>query len=242
MAVPRYNPTRMRNGLQLALGVAFTVAVAGCSLLVSFDDIPDSGLTPLSSSSSGGNSSGDDDESSSSSSSGSTTSSSSSSSSSSSTSSSSSSGGVDAGGFPPACDNTHLADINCSGNTGPVCGSHVTGTGVTISADDLITCAGDGTTATCVQHCSMGCVDMSGSSFVSQCANCVDGQTDRWYCGKNTDWNPTDNDVAYHCSGGRFVTTGGSPAACGTDLCHTSCTRTSPPPLNGSCCEGVPDN
>jgi hypothetical protein len=228
----------MRNGLQLALGVAFTCVVAGCSLLVSFDDIPDSGSDlNVDGTDSGLNSSSG--ESSSSSSSGSTSSSSSSSSSS----TSSSSGGTDGGTtttFPPACDTAiNLAAIDCQGNTQAVCGGDVSAT-VAISGNDLVTCNAAGA-ATCVQHCSMGCANMpAADNLPSQCADCTAGNVDRWYCGKNTKWVSDDSDIAYHCDAtGKYVA--GSTAQCGKTFCHTNCTRTTDP-LTGSCCQSTPDN
>lgn len=128
----------------------------------------------------------------------------------------------------------NLAAIDCQGNTQAVCGGQVTGGGV--NNNDLVTCNGAGT-ATCVQHCTMGCADMpAADNLPSQCADCTAGDTDRWYCGKDTNWTTADSDIAYHCdANGKYVAD--STAQCGKNACHTVCTRTNPPPLTGSCCQ-----
>lgn len=224
----RYNQL-MRSALALALSAIFTAGAVGCTFLVSFDDLPDAGAAI-----------GDDDDdfdagrrSSSSSSSGTDTSSSSGDTSSSSSSSSSSSGNV----YPPACDKSNLGAANCAGKAdGFYCGL--------AGADDLTQCEGE--TPVCIFHCTMGCADNPGA-IPDQCAKCdKPGENEIWVCGKDADWVTAARDVAYACSNGKVVNgkaPGGdnSPGTCGLKLCHSKCTRTNPPPLNGACCQGTPE-
>jgi hypothetical protein len=215
----------MRPVLALVLGAAVTTCVVGCTFLISFDDAADAGLT------------GDDDDfdagrRSSSSSSGSSTSSSSGGESSSSSSSSSSSG---AAAYPPPCDDAIAADqIDCNPNSS-ACGSELGTLPAGVQANDLVECGADGK-GTCVRHCTMGCAAIAG--LPSQCGNCKDpNNPDVWYCGKDVGFVDDSRDVAIHCSNGQLTTAGGSPATCGVNKCHTTCTRVSPPPLPGSCCQ-----
>jgi hypothetical protein len=83
----------------------------------------------------------------------------------------------------------------------------------------------------------MGCSANPG--VASQCANCLDkNNPDIWYCGKQMGWTAEASDVAIHCENGKMVD---APAGCGKDLCHKTCTRTSPPPLPGACCQATPE-
>lgn len=229
----------MRPALALALGAAFTTLVVGCTLLVNFDDPPTNGAgADDDDDTASGSSSGKKPGTSSSSSGGTSSSSSSGDTSSSSSSSSSSSGGA---AYPPACDKTQavLDTANCGGKAdGQYCG-------IATSADDLTQC--EGGLPVCVFHCTMGCAILPTEP--DQCADCK-GPMNRppdnevWFCGKDAKWPGGARDYAYTCSKGKVIngkSPGGdnTPTTCGQDLCHTTCTRTNPPPLNGSCCQGT---
>jgi hypothetical protein len=217
----------MRPSLLAALGLIATGVVAGCTLLVPFDDPPpldnppgdDDETSSSGRTSSGSTSSGNGSSTSSSSSSGSTTSSSGST-----TSSSSSSGAA----YPPACDKTGVAAITgCAGkDDGTYCGLNGT-------PDDNVQCQGGA--AICIFHCTMGCAQVDVG--IDQCADCKDKTSpDQWYCGKDVQWPGAAGSYAFECKSGHLVN---EPAPCGLNKCHTVCTRASPPPLPGSCCQST---
>jgi hypothetical protein len=226
----------MRPALVLSLSTAATIFfVAGCTFLISFDDVPDAGALA-----------GDDDDvvdsgkkktgSSSSSSSGESSSSSSGSTSSSSSSGSASSSSGTATVIPPPCDDAFDRNaINCatgSGNyTRPNCGSEPGLLQGAAQESDLIDCTGGGTPI-CVRHCPHGCAEMPAGHNDS-CDECFD-KADGWYCGKDLkgDWGPDDG-MAVHCVGKKQV----ENAVCGAGKCATAC----PTPLDvnaarPSCC------
>lgn len=224
----------MRPALALSIGTAATILlVAGCTLLIPFDDVPNNGAT-------------DDDDgivdsgkkkgTSSSSSSGDTSSSSSSGDTSSSSSSSGSTTSSSGSLIPPACDpNFDRTAINCATPangtyTRPNCGSEPGLKQGAAVDSDLIDCTSQGVPA-CVRHCPHGCAEMP-KGHNDSCDECFD-KADGWYCGKDFkgDWGPDDG-MAIHCVG--HVQIGN--AVCGAGKCATICPPDGPSPARPSCC------
>ncbi|MBX3230503.1 MAG: hypothetical protein KIT84_02780 [Labilithrix sp.] len=214
----------MRPLSGLALGVAVTVVLAGCSLLVSFDEPAEQSQRVVP---------GDDDDdiprnpsSSSSSSSGS-----------SSSSSSSSSGDTPDAAPPPDCvaDPAVLAAINCGAKQRVNCGRNfVAGDRPASVADtDLVDCT-DGVPR-CVKKCANGCVGMP-SGYDDQCDPCAD-KANGVYCHRDFTGYPTDEQAGFQfageCKDGKHVKV--SPCGNGASgRCESACTR--PDPVLPSCC------
>jgi hypothetical protein len=159
---------------------AFATVIAGCTLLVPFDDPP-----PLDDGTSESSSSSGHHTSSSSSSGGSTTSSSSGSttSSSSGATSSSSSSSSSGAAFPPACGTTNLNQASCAGFSRNECvGEHNLGNGQDVTGPnptDLVKCDAN-KNPTCIETCPHGCVQMP-NGVPDACDGCFQKQ-DGSYC------------------------------------------------------------
>ena len=191
--------------------VAIVTTAAGCTFLVSFDDVPadpedasppdrDVNQPPPVDASDGGTVIGPD-------------------------------GGPIA--FPPPCDPAFpLDDVACNPDfPRPNCAKN-TGIFATYPAsypreDDLVVCNG-GTKPICVMHCPFGCAQMP-TGFPDACDDC-NGRADGTYCMK--DLRGTDgrtHGLAIDCQGGKTVKT----YNCGAGRCATDCPRTERSP---SCC------
>jgi hypothetical protein len=140
------------------------------------------------------------------------------------------------GPFPPPCDTSFPLDKvkcdtsfprpNCARSTGVVTGYPA---GVS-RGDDLVTCLADGG-ASCVQHCPSGCLVMP-SGYPDQCDDCA-GKKDGTYCIKDLrGFAPENVGLAVDCVKGKGVEpvhTCGNTAA----SCASSCPRATPKP---ACC------
>ncbi|MFO0740279.1 MAG: hypothetical protein U0270_30550 [Labilithrix sp.] len=157
------------------------------------------------------------------------------------TSSTSSSSSGSSTAYPPPCDpQVDFNNLDCTTSKRSICASELPSVPKGLEPTDLIECDSEGT-ATCVRHCAMGCASVNGST-PSQCANCPDKTaTDIWYCGKDIGFAVEARDIVIHCSSGALASASESSASCGEDRCHTVCTRTTPPPLPGSCCQQDPE-
>ncbi len=141
---------------------------------------------------------------------------------------------VDAGSdaavvFPPPCDPSFPLDaVACGGANGSVCArtlaSYPSGHD---PGSDLVRCGPGG--ATCVQHCPFGCAEMP-NGFSDQCDPC-NGRRDGYYCGHELAGSPTENaDLAIRCESG----TRAEAAVCGRNRCAAPCSRDGGP--TPSCC------
>lgn len=205
----------------LVLATVVGACAAGCTFLVSFDDVPSAGEPADEGSPDAGRGRTSSSSSSSSSSSGSSGDTSSSSS------SSSSSGTVEK--FPPDCDgNVNLGDISCGNYTRAECGSEPGVTG--IEANDLVECDA-AKQPQCVRHCPNGCAEMP-SGFPDQCDDCF-GKPNGTYCAKDfRNWDPKNAVFAIRCQDGRKAEhTNCSDTA---TACATKCTTGTASP---SCCQ-----
>lgn len=229
----------MRPVSGLFVGTAVTITLVGCSLMVSFDDpgeAPEKVVVGKDSGKADRAVPGDDDDDTA------TTTTTSSSSSSSSSGSSGDSGTVDPNAYPPPCATTvDLTAIDCNGAKRPICARYLPlAAGVAVT--DLVECDAN-SKATCVRKCTTGCADRSATgSAPGQCANCKD--RNGWFCGKDVGFVAGASDVAIHCINGVLENKDDAAQVCGvggSKLCHTKCTRTSPPPLEPSCCQSAPE-
>jgi hypothetical protein len=169
----------MRRSIALAFGSGVIALgfVAGCTFLISFDDVPQDAAAPETSTPAV-DAGGTQDR---------------------------SPPAEAAPPFPPPCDPTFpVGQVNCNGARQPTCGSRLTtypaGKDRT---NDLVVCNANAT-ATCVQHCPFGCALMP-AGFADQCDDC-EGRPDGYYCGRELrGWTADDFDLAVQCQGGNAV-------------------------------------
>jgi hypothetical protein len=169
----------MRRLLALAFASGLAGAsVLGCTLLISFDDVPLDGggaeeaSTPASDAGP--------------------------------TAQESSTPSEAAPAFPPPCDPKFpRAEVNCDTARQPICGKRLGSYPAGHDrANDLVTCSAGG--ATCVQHCPFGCAQMP-AGFVDQCDDC-NGRANGFYCGRELrGWVSENFDVAVECQNGLAV-------------------------------------
>ena len=191
----------MRRASAPLLGIAFGALLlsgAGCSLLISFDEVPsddagtDVGRPPTRTTPDAGVPSTD----------------------------------VDAGSTPdggplvpvtPACDTTYpLSAIKGCGSIaegGQICADNPALTSYpTDRTNDVVTCSKTG--ATCVRHCT-ACAHLP-SGFPDQCDQCA-GKTDGKYCGTDMGWQPENFRLLVTCTAGRMS----AASACSTRGCDS---------------------
>lgn len=136
--------------------------------------------------------------------------------------------------LPPPCDESFdRTKINCTGKSGPVCGSRFEDTPKNGARDgDLITCEGLAGPS-CVRHCPVGCMELTFGP--DQCDDCT-GRANGTYCLRDLRGGDTrTQQLAITCMDGRAS----HVANCGDGVngfCETSCTRVSPPPPSPACC------
>lgn len=140
---------------------------------------------------------------------------------------------VDAG-FPPPCDESFpVEQVDCTGHLLPTCAKSTffsTYPSETTRANDLVECDGNGH-PTCVRHCPFGCTSML-DTYPDQCDDC-NGREDGYHCGKDLrNWPARNDDLAIKCEDGRSI----GVSNCGAGACATTCTRVNPPPVFPSCC------
>lgn len=190
----------MRRALSTALGIAVTGALfvlgAGCTFLISFDDVPqsDAGGAPLDSSPGPQPSRDGDVE----------------------------PAPGDAGAPPipvtPACDTTFPLDQvkGCASfvEGGQICADNP---GLTAypgdRSTDVVTCSKT-QGATCVRHC-VACAHLP-SGFPDQCDQCI-GKPNGKYCGTDMGWQPENFRLLVTCTNDRMS----AVAACSTRGCDS---------------------
>ena len=190
----------MRLGLAFGVGAtAFTTAVAGCTLLIPFDDVPEESGIDASRPDTGGGALPD------------------------------AAPDADAGppAFPPPCDPQFPIDqVVCSGTPRPTCAKSPSFASYPAGHDrtnDLVFCNGT-QTASCMQHCPFGCAEMP-AGFPDQCDDC-NGRADGYYCGRDLrGWESASSDLAVQCQNGRAV----RGAICGVGKCASKCPRAEGP-------------
>ncbi len=207
----------MRLPLAALLGTALTSSAVGCSLLISFDEVPDAApqLSVVEAGRRDARIAVEDaeipDE-------------------------------PDAAPvtpvFPPECDpNIDLDAIDCTNFQRPNCAkrSGFDGYPGENRANDLVECNG-GPHPTCVRHCPNGCAQIDVAGVPDQCDDCK-GRGDGTYCGKDfTRWDPKANDVAIRCVDGQAS----SSANCGARLCATTCPPGGVSTERPACCTATP--
>lgn len=181
-----------------AAAIGFALALAGCTFLVTFDELPkdegELGVPDARPKNDVG------------------------------TSTSTSSGGSSSGSIdPPIDEDAGSTPVDAAADYSTACtgksdSKYCNGNQIIIDAgsrDDLITCTGGKTVN--VKHCTAGCVRMPGG-FPDECNMCP-GKATGLYCGDDfVDWHPSNKNTRIRCENGAVV---------GNIICNT-CTGTGP--------------
>ncbi|MBX3226521.1 MAG: hypothetical protein KIT84_32330 [Labilithrix sp.] len=101
--------------------------------------------------------------------------------------------------FPPECKTPPTVFGFCAPG-GMVCGRRVTDYPAD-GENDLLRCEG---VFTCTARCPIGCVAVNG--FDDQCDPCS-GRADGTYCGRDVGWSKRNADVAVRCRSGKVAST-----------------------------------
>jgi hypothetical protein len=131
----------------------------------------------------------------------------------------------DAAPPPPTCDPTFPLD-QVTGCGSFAEGALVCATNTSIGyppgqdrTNDLVTCTRDGgARASCVKHCPGGCATLP-SGFPDQCDGCI-GRADGRYCGDHLGWTFEHARLLVTCERGRMIDRTTCPAICADGACR----------------------